>query len=301
MNLRVQIPLLYALLVFIWATTPLAIVWSVAEIYPQWAMLLRIYIALPLAALLLWLNRLNLPLHRWALRSYFAGAMSLIGSQIFTYAGAPYLSSGMMALMFGLAPIIAGLISHFAFRQRLKALQWFGLLLALMGLSLMCLSDGSEHIHPLGIFLLLMAVTVYAASMFWVKAIDAPVTPMAQATGSILMSALLGLLLMPWIWSHHPTALPEGRALWALLYTTIMASVVAMFCYFKLIQNIQATTLSLTTVMTPIIALLLGAAVNQEHLNAQLMMGVMIILLGLLLYFWRDLKQFYRQRHQQIG
>ena len=301
MNLRVQIPLLYALLVFIWATTPLAIVWSVAEIYPMWAMLLRIYMALPLALLLLWINRLSLPLHGWALRSYFAGAMSLIGSQIFTYAGAPYLSSGMMALMFGLAPIIAGLIAHFVFGQHLKGLQWFGLVMALVGLGLMCLSDGTQHVHPIGILLLLMAVTVYAASMFWVKAIDAPVTPLAQATGSIVLSALLGLLLMPWIWSHHPTAIPEGKTLWALLYTTIMASVVAMFCYFKLIQNIQATTLSLTTVMTPIIALLLGAAVNHEMLNRQLMLGVLTILLGLLLYFWRDLKRFYRQRQQNMA
>ncbi len=296
MSNRFVIALLYALLVFIWATTPLAIIWSVADIYPMWVMLIRIYCALPLAWLLLRFYRIGLPFDRLAVRSYFAGAMSLIGSQIFTYAGAAYLSSGMMALMFGLAPIIAGLIAHFAFAQHLKVLQWVGLALALLGLAIMCLSDSKQQVHPMGILLLLMAVTVYASSMFWVKAINAPVAPMAQATGSIFISALLGFLLIPFIWSHHPVAMPEGRALWALLYSIIMASVIAMFCYFKLIQSIQATTLSLTTVMTPIIAILLGASFNHERLSLQLLLGVFTILLGLLLYFWRELQRYRQMR-----
>ena len=36
----------YVLLVFIWATTPLAIVWSVSDLHVMWALLLRFYIAL---------------------------------------------------------------------------------------------------------------------------------------------------------------------------------------------------------------------------------------------------------------
>ena len=39
----------YALLVFIWATTPLAIVWSVSDLHLMWALVLRFFIALPLA------------------------------------------------------------------------------------------------------------------------------------------------------------------------------------------------------------------------------------------------------------
>ena len=41
----------YVLLVFIWATTPLAIVWSVSDLHVMWALLLRFYIALPLSAM----------------------------------------------------------------------------------------------------------------------------------------------------------------------------------------------------------------------------------------------------------
>lgn len=50
---RINLMLTYGLLVFIWATTPLAIVWSVADLHPMWALVLRFFIALPLAVLVL--------------------------------------------------------------------------------------------------------------------------------------------------------------------------------------------------------------------------------------------------------
>ena len=69
-----------------------------------------------------------------------------------------------------------------------------------------------------------------------------------------------------------------------------MASLIAMFCYFKLVQNIQATTLSLTTVMTPMLALLIGAFLNQEALSLTVLMGALVLLFGLFLYFFHDLR-----------
>jgi drug/metabolite transporter (DMT)-like permease len=69
-----------------------------------------------------------------------------------------------------------------------------------------------------------------------------------------------------------------------------MASLVAMFCYFKLIQNIQATTLSLTTVITPMLAMIIGAALNHEQLSIMVFVGAFIILSGLFLYFYKDIQ-----------
>ena len=51
----------YALLVFIWATTPLAIVWSVSDLHLFWALVLRFFIALPLAIMLLLILKVKFP------------------------------------------------------------------------------------------------------------------------------------------------------------------------------------------------------------------------------------------------
>lgn len=287
---QTNLALTYALLVFIWATTPLAIVWSVADLHLMWALLLRFFIALPLAVIILLILRTPFPTHRQAVHSYIAGSFSLIGSQIFTYAATQYLSSGMIALMFGLAPIMAGLIGRFAFGQQLYKLQWLGMAIAVSGLAIICLSGANQHVHPFGIVLMLISVFVYSFSIFWVKKVNAQIQPMAQATGSILVSSIFASCFIPFIWQYAPTHLPEAKSLFALIYTVLMASLVAMFCYFKLIQNIQPTTLSLTTVITPMLAMMIGAALNHEQLSIMVFVGALIILSGLFLYFYKDIQ-----------
>jgi len=287
---QTNLALTYALLVFIWATTPLAIVWSVSDLYLMWALLLRFFIALPLAVIILLILRTPFPTHRQAVHSYIAGSFSLIGSQIFTYAATQYLSSGMIALMFGLAPIMAGLIGRFAFGQQLYKLQWLGMAIAVSGLAIICLSGANQHVHPFGIVLMLISVFVYSFSIFWVKKVNAQIQPMAQATGSILVSSIFASCFIPFIWQYAPTHLPEAKSLFALIYTVLMASLVAMFCYFKLIQNIQPTTLSLTTVITPMLAMMIGAALNHEQLSIMVFVGALIILSGLFLYFYKDIQ-----------
>ncbi|MDX8155931.1 EamA family transporter [Acinetobacter pittii] len=290
MPTQTNLALTYALLVFIWATTPLAIVWSVSDLHLMWALLLRFFIALPLAVIILLILRTPFPTHRQAVHSYIAGSFSLIGSQIFTYAATQYLSSGMIALMFGLAPIMAGLIGRFAFGQQLYKLQWLGMAIAVCGLAIICLSGANQHVHPFGIILMLISVFVYSFSIFWVKKVNAQIQPMAQATGSILVSSIFASCFIPFIWQYAPTHLPEAKSLFALIYTVLMASLVAMFCYFKLIQNIQATTLSLTTVITPMLAMIIGAALNHEQLSIMVFVGAFIILSGLFLYFYKDIQ-----------
>lgn len=280
----------YALLVFIWSTTPLAIVWSVADLHSLWALALRFFIALPLAAMLMLILRAKLPLNVLSIHSYVAGACSFIGSQIFTYLATAYLSSGIIALMFGLAPIITGLIGFLVFNIRLRRMQWLGMLIAVGGLGIICIGGSEHHIQPIGIALMLLSVFIYCASIFLVKKVNAPLDPMAQATGSILVSALFALCLLPFIWSYAPTEMPGARSLFGLAYAVVMASLVAMFCYFKLVKNVQATTLSLTTVLTPMIAMLVGALLNDEKITMMVFVGAAVLLTGLFVYFYQDFK-----------
>jgi len=291
---RLNLMFTYGLLIFIWATTPLAIVWSVSDLHPMWALVIRFFIALPLAITVLLFLKIKFPVHKLALLSYVAGSFSLIGSQIFTYAATAYLSSGLIALMFGLAPIIAGLIGRFGFHQKLAGLQWLGMGTSIIGLAMICLSGSQKHVQPIGIVLMLISVFSYSLSIFLVKKINADVQAMAQATGSILFSTIIAVMILPWIWQYAPTHIPSAKSLLALAYTVIMASLIAMFCYFKLVQNLKATTLSLTTVMTPMLAILVGAYLNNEQLSIRVFVGAVIILVGLLLYFYKDLKMYRR-------
>ncbi|WP_374665405.1 DMT family transporter [Acinetobacter sp.] len=280
---------IYALLVLIWAATPLAIVWSVAEVHPMWVLIIRYFGASIIALFLLKLMRDPLPFDAVSFKSYVAGSLNLIGAQLFIYLAANYLTSGLMALIFGFSPLIAGLIGHVILKtQKLIGLQWLGMAIAVGGLTFVFADSADSKGNPIGIVLMLISMVSYISSIFWVKQINAPLKPMSQATGSLIVSALGSLLIIPFIWQHFPTAMPSGRAMLGFVFTMILSSIVAMLCYFWLIKRLAASTVSLSNVMTPVIALMLGATLNHEHISPNAVIGIAVVMLGIVMYFWKE-------------
>lgn len=280
---------IYALLVLIWAATPLAIVWSVAEVHPMWVLIIRYFGASVIALFLLSLMRDPLPFDRVSMQSYVAGSLNLIGAQLFIYLAANYLTSGLMALIFGFSPLIAGLIGHVILRtHKLIGLQWLGMAVAVSGLSFVFIDSADSKVNPWGVVLMIISMVSYISSIFWVKQINAPLKPMSQATGSLIVSALASLILIPFIWPHFPTQMPSSNALIGFLFTMILSSIVAMLCYFWLIKRLAASTVSLSNVMTPVIALILGATLNHEHISSNAVAGIAVVMLGIVMYFWRE-------------
>lgn len=288
---------IYALLVLIWAATPLAIVWSVAEVHPMWVLIIRYVGASIIALLVLKLMRGPLPFDRTSMQSYLAGSLNLIGAQLFIYLAANYLTSGLMALIFGFSPLIAGLIGHVILKtHRLVWLQWLGMAVAVAGLSFVFADSADSKINPWGVVLMLISMVSYISSIFWVKQINAPLKPMSQATGSLLVSAAGSLLLIPFIWQHFPTQMPGTHAMIGFLFTMIMSSIVAMLCYFWLIRRLAASTVSLSNVMTPVIALVLGATLNNEIISSHAFAGIAVVMLGIVMYFWKEWREQYFSR-----
>ena len=285
---------IYILLVLIWAATPLAIIWSVHEVHPMWVLIIRYFGASVIALMLLALMRNPLPFDKVSLKSYVAGSLNLIGAQLFIYLAANYLTSGLMALIFGFSPLIAGLIGHVILKtQKLIWLQWLGMAIAVSGLIFVFIDSAESKVNPIGVVLMLISMVSYISSIFWVKQIDAPLSPMSQATGSLLVSALSSLFLLPFVWQHYPTQIPSTHTIIGFLFTMILSSIVAMLCYFWLIKRLKASTVSLSNVVTPIIALILGATLNHELISSYAVLGVAIVMFGIVLYFWKEWREQY--------
>ena len=285
---------IYTLLVLIWAATPLAIVWSVAEVHPMWVLVIRYFGATVIALCLLAIMRNPLPFDTVSLKSYVAGSLNLIGAQLFIYLAANYLTSGLMALIFGFSPLIAGLIGHVILKtHKLIALQWCGIAVAIAGLSYVFIDSADSKVNPIGIVLMLISMVSYISSIFWVKQINAPLKPMSQATGSLLVSALGSVLIIPFIWGPFPTEMPSQHAIIGFMFTMILSSIVAMLCYFWLIKRLAASTVSLSNVITPVLALILGATLNSEHINGDAFWGIVVVMFGIVMYFYKEWRENY--------
>ena len=287
-----SIPAAYLGVILIWATTPLAIKWSGQGTDFSFAVTARMAIGLAVAAFVLAAWRIRLPLHRRARASYAAAGIGMFGAMTLTYWGAQYIHSGLISVLFGLTPLITGLLALLWLgEETLTRAKLAGMLLGLAGLAVI-FGDSHEMggAHALaGVLALLGAVTLYSGSLVWIKRIGDDSPPLATTVGALAVA--LPLFALVWWWSADarvPAAVPP-RAGAAIVYLGVFGSVVGFALYYYVIKHMETGKVALITLVTPVLALLLGSALNGEHVGVRVWLGTLLIGLALSVHQWRAL------------
>jgi drug/metabolite transporter (DMT)-like permease len=278
-----SVPAAYLTVILIWSTTPLAIKWSAQGAGFAFAVASRMAIGLAVAALILAVWRVGLPLHRRARMSYLAGGLGLFGAMTLTYWGSQYIHSGLVSVLFGLSPLVTGVLALvWLDEEALGAHKIVGMLLGLAGLGVIFGDSGEMGgAHAVaGVAALLAAVTIYSASLVWLKRIGDDSPPLATTAGTLgVAMPLFGLVW--WLQDGHvPASLPL-RAGAAILYLAVFGSVLGFALYYYVIKHMDTGKVALITLITPVLALLLGSWLNGEVVSAQVWAGTACIGLGL--------------------
>ncbi len=287
-----SIPAAYLGVILIWATTPLAIQWSGQGLDFSFAVAARMAIGLAVAAFVLLAWRIRLPLHRRARASYLAAGLGMFGAMTLTYWGARYIHSGLISVLFGLSPLISGVMALLWLKnETLTRAKLAGMLLGLAGLAVI-FGDSHEMggAHALaGVLALLAAVTLYSASLVWMKRIGDDSPPLATTVGALLVA--LPLFALVWWWSADARmpAVVSPRAGAAIVYLGVFGSVIGFALYYYVIKHMETGKVALITLVTPVLALLLGSALNGEHVGVRVWGGALLIGLGLCVHQWRVL------------
>ena len=282
-----SVPAAYLGVIIIWSTTPLAIKWSSEAGGFLIGVTGRMLIGLLVCSLVIKLRRLEFPWAPKALWSYAAASIAIYGAMLVTYWGAQFIPSGLISVLFGLSPMITSLLTIIMLKQRLIRLtQWLGMLLGLIGLVIIFQRELHISFEGVkGLVAILCAACLHSLSAVSIKRINAAVSPLALTCGglaiaSILYSLTWCLLGMPW---------PQNislRALFSILYLGILGSVVGFILYYYILKHVDAPKVALVTLVTPIMALLLGQWLNQEVVTPVIWMGAAMVLTGLAVYQW---------------
>ena len=284
-----SLPVAFASVILIWSTTPLAIKWSALGIGSSFAVLSRMLVGALLCAVLLILLRVRVPLHRKAQLSYAASGLSMFGAMALTYWAAQYVSSGMISVLFGMSPLITSVGAALWLKEEaISPSKLAGMLLGVLGLALVFrggLGLGESAIF--GLAALFVAVVVQSLGLVWIKRIGDDSPPLATTLGSLIVA--LPLFFTSW-WlagGSLPAAWPE-QALAATAYLGVFGSVLGFALYYYMIKHMAAGHIALVTLITPVLALLLGHGLNDEAVLPQVWLGTTSIILGLCLHRWGE-------------
>jgi drug/metabolite transporter (DMT)-like permease len=277
--------LAYFSVVLIWATTPLAIQWSSDSLSFSAAVLLRMAVALALGLLINVFLRRKLFAEPKAWQVYAAGAIGIFPNMPVVYWSAQFISSGLVAVVFAMSPFVMGLMTWVLLKHNpFSVRRVLALLLALLGLVVIFhhqiqLSLRSAY----GIAGILLSCFLFGFSSVLVKNLNVKVDAFNQAIGTLLF-ALPGLLLLWCCVDGHIPASISLKSLFSVGYLSVFGSLLGATLFFYILARMSPSAVSLVTLMTPVLALILGAWVAHETLSTQLWMGAGLVVVALFLY-----------------
>jgi drug/metabolite transporter (DMT)-like permease len=242
----------------------------------------RMVIGLILALLVLRLMGLSLNWTRRARQTYLAAGLGIFLAMTSAYWSAQFIPSGWISVMFGISPIVTGLMARLWLgEQGLTPSRVLALLVALMGLGLIFDVGLQAGRHTLlGLAGILFSVVCHSASAVWIKRLDARLHGLSVTAGGLIVA--VPLFLLSWFLQGEswPAAV-DTRVMGSILYLGVVGSVLGFALYFYVLRHVETTRVALITLMTPAIALLVGQWLNHEVIDGRVWIGTALIMLGL--------------------
>jgi len=284
-----RVALAYISVILLWATTPLAIKWSGEGPGFLFAAAARMCIGAACLAITLMLLRQGLAWHRKARLTYLAVALQIYGSMLVVYWAAQFIPSGWISVVFGLSPLITALLAAIWLKERSLTLgKCLSYLFGLGGLAVMfgsALQFGPTA--AMGIIGVLVSAFLQSASAVWIKRINAKLPAMNQVAGGLLLAVPAYLITWGLSDGHWPASLP-ATSLAAIVYLGVIATTIGFALYYYVLTHMEATRVALITLLSPVLALIIGHTINHEPLTMKVAAGTSLILAGLLMHQFFD-------------
>lgn len=198
--------------------------------------------------------------------------------------GETHIASGLASILNATTPMFTALVAHVATaNEKLTGPKLAGIGLGIAGVAVLVGPEALAHLGagdlPAKLAVLLASLSYGFAGVFGRR--FRGLAPLKVATGQVTASAVLMLPLFLLV--DRPWMLPApGLGTWAaLLGLAVPSTALAYMLFFRILARAGATNVSLVTLLVPVSAVLLGAAVLGEALSAVTFAGMALIALGL--------------------
>jgi drug/metabolite transporter (DMT)-like permease len=283
--------LLYTLTVLIWGTTWLAIKWQLGVVAPPVSIAYRFAIAAVVLFGLQLLMRRRIWPPRAAWPYLFAQGFALFCCNFLCfYYAEQTVPSGMVAVIFSLAPILNSVNGRLFLGRALQPAVVLGSLVGLAGI--LCLFV-PELAHALpgqggslaGLLVALLGTLCFSTGSLLSSRMQAiGLHPLQTNSWAMLIGAgvlALGSLVAGLSFVPEPSI----RYVGALLYLAIPGSVIGFTAYLMLVGRIGPERAAYCTVLFPIVALTVSTVFEGYHWTWLAAAGIVLILLGNVIAF----------------
>jgi drug/metabolite transporter (DMT)-like permease len=274
--------LLFALICLIWGSTWLAIKVGLVGVPPFLGAGLRFLIATFLVGLVLAARG-----KRFHLTRDDKVCVLSLGLLVFwfdyaaVYWAETRISSGLTAILFSTMPLMTSLMSAYWMRsETLSPRKVVGILVGVLGTALLFWPDQRLGLEQaLGMLAALSGCLCAAINLVMMKKYGNHSDPfvlnfLGMGVGAACLLAMSAAL------ENWQDAVWTRSNVLALFYLSVFGSLIAFSAYYYLIKRMDATVVSLSTLIIPIVALALGHVFLDESVTSIAIAGIVTVLAG---------------------
>jgi drug/metabolite transporter (DMT)-like permease len=284
-----KIALAYLGIVMIWATTPLAVKWSGESDWLFGVAARTLLGALLIVPFVWWLSKQRFDWKWPAIKVYLVASIPILGGMTAMYWAAQYLPSGWIGILFGMTPVMTGIMAHYCLpNSRLTLRKSLGVLISLAGLVVIFapnLREQHAQMQLAAIAMALLSVVFHSYGTVLIKRINPGISALHLVAAALWITVAGHFLMAPLTLFHWPDL--QLHQTLAIFYAASVGSVLGFMLYFYLLKHVDAIKVALIPVITPIFALLIGHWFNGEVLNATVWLGAAMVVMGLVTFEWR--------------
>jgi drug/metabolite transporter (DMT)-like permease len=280
--------ILYGVIVFAWGFSWIALHYQVGTVAPEVSVMWRFLLAAPmmLAFAVIRGERMRYPLrdHLW-----FAGLGATIFSTNFTlfYYGGQILASGLLAVVFSLASVVNVFMGWLVLRTPVDRRVVLGALIGFCGVAAMFYPQlAGTTLNTLALAGLAFCVlgTLFFCSGNMISAqLQKRGIPVMAASGYGMMYGAIGLAAFAGARGLPFIIEPTAKYIGGLIFLAVVSSVIAFGSYLTLLGRIGADRAGYSTVMFPVVALIVSTFAEDYRWTLPAIAGLIAVMAGNLL------------------
>lgn len=279
-QIKVNCVLISAIL--LWASAFIGIKSALVSYSPGAMALLRFLIA-SLCMAVLYHSQKEAPKMSWkdCIQLMITGMVGIGIYNVCLNYGEITVSAGIASFIIGLMPIVTVLLSMFFLHEKTNSGTWLGIILSMLGLSLLVLGEGHQHGVSQGLFFILISALVgsmqtIAKKRFLKKYSSTSVISWVMWGGTVFL-----LFYAPDLHREIQTAHYQSTLI--VIYMGIFPAAVAYSAWTYVLKKIPAAKASTSLYTLPFVSTILGVILLGEHPSIISLIGGGIALLGALI------------------
>ena len=272
--------LLFIAMSVIWGIPYLFIKIALRELDPGVVVFARVGIAALVLIPIAIYQGVLLPLRkRWLILVGLA-CVQIVGPFLLISFGEQHITSSLTSLLIATDPILVALLAlRFDPAERVTGIRSIGLLIGIVGVAVLLGFDvGGDEQKLFGAAMVLLAALGYATSALLIRR---PTISALPRLGVVSVLCLIStIVLLPLAILQRPNKIPDSEVIASLLVLGLICTALAYLIFFALIAEVGASRGTVITYVNPAVSVFLGVTLLSEPLNAAIILGFLLILLG---------------------